>query len=68
MGLALGFAGAKQCLGKHAAPVRALAPDRLSLDHRQLQSAVLMPAAIASPATSRPRHTTSNACVNSVPP
>jgi hypothetical protein len=41
IGLAQCFAGAKQGLGRHAAPVRALASDQLSLDHRKRQPAVL---------------------------
>jgi hypothetical protein len=35
IGLAQGFAGAKQRLGRYAAPVRALAPDQLAFDHRE---------------------------------
>ena len=41
IGLAQRFARAKQGLGRHAAPVRALAADQLSLDDRQRQPAVL---------------------------
>jgi hypothetical protein len=59
IGLAQGLAGAKQGLGRHAASVRALAPDQLSFDHRERQ-----PAAIASPAAPPPRHTTSHSWDN----
>ena len=41
MGLAQGFAGAEQGLRRDAAPVRALAPDQLSLDDGHCQPAVL---------------------------
>ena len=40
-GLAQRFAGTKQRLRRHAAPVRALAADELPLDHRQRQPAVV---------------------------
>jgi len=35
------FTGAEQGLGRHAAPVRALSADQLSLDNRERQAAVL---------------------------
>src|SRR6185436_17208779 len=40
LGLGQSFARAKQGLGRHAAPVGALAPDQLPLDDRECQPAV----------------------------
>src|SRR5205823_14195125 len=40
VGLGQGFTRPKQGLGRHATPVRALAPDELSFDDRERQPAV----------------------------